>query len=249
MSKLHELLAVEKDLENVFGGVVKEATKTFKEKQNMFLGWERHLEMLEEGKEPDTPPEYQTMEETVPSKLAYVAKHGAKFLNAVYQKEATNQKAVADLIVDGNTIATGVPATFLLGLETKLKNIREMYQNIPTLAPGMEWKFDGAIEAYRALKPEVKMKTAKTFKHKVLYEATKEHPAQIEKWEENVNVGKYVRNIWCGALTSAEKSRVLGHLDKMIQAVKKARMRANDIKTEQHDNIGEKIFEYINHKD
>lgn len=246
MSKLHELLAVEPDLANASKILVKETEKTFSSKENLFIGWNRHLEMLEEGKEPDAPPEFQEMTETVSQKLSYVGAHIAKYLNAVYQKECTNQSASADLTVDGQFIGVQVPATFLLGLETKLKDLRNMYLAIPTLPPGIKWEFDEALNAYRMVEPEVKMKTAKTFRHKVLYEATKEHPAQIEKWEENVNVGKYVRNVWSGMISSSDKSKILMRLDKLIRAVKKARMQANDIKVEDHNNIGVKIISYIN---
>ena len=245
MSKLHELLAAEPDLQSTFKLVTDEARKTFSDKQNMFIGWMRTLEMFEESDATKMEPELQNMEETVDKKLQYIGQHGAKYLNAVFQKEATNQVAKADLIVAGKTLAKDVPATFLLGLESKLKNIRAMYAAIPTLQPGIEWRRDEEIDAYRMVHPEVKMKTAKTFQHKVLYKATDKHPAQIEKWEENVNVGKYVRTVWCGAISSAEKSQLLGRLDTLIIEVKKARMRANDCEVVGHGNIGELILNYV----
>ena len=83
-----------------------------------------------------------------------------------------------------------VPATLLLGLESRLKMVRDVYAEIPTLPPGGKWVKDTneGNDIYFNENIETRFKTAKTFVHKVLYEATKEHPAQIEKWEELVKV-------------------------------------------------------------
>lgn len=245
MSKLHELLAVETDLQNVFKVVVNEAQKTFKGKQNMFIGYERHLETFNEDDNTSTPDEKQHIETTIAEKLDYIAEKGSRYINAVFQKEATNQIAKADIIIDNETIAAGIPATFLLGLEAKLKNMRDMYIAIPTLQPGIEWIWNIDLNAYKMADPEIKMRTSKTFKHKVLYEATDKHPAQIEKWEENINTGKYVRNVWSGMISTSDKAIMLGRFDQLLRAIKKARMRANDIKVVDHNDIGEKIFNFI----
>jgi hypothetical protein len=80
--------------------------------------------------------------------------------------------------------------------------------------------------------------------HKVLYEATDKHPAQIEKWEEQVAVGKYVTNVQCGMLSPADKSTLLGRCDRLIQAVKKARMKANMVDVVDQ-SIGKEIFSFV----
>ena len=83
------------------------------------------------------------------------------------------------------------------------------------------------------------------FKSQVLYKATVEHPAQIEKWEEQVPVGKYVKKVWSGMLTPARKSELLGNIDKLISAVKKARQRANATVVVKL-NVGQKFIDFIN---
>lgn len=245
MSKLHELLAVESDLDNTYKKVIEEARNTFAKKPNLFFGSEKRLEPFQDG-QPDTPVEYMELSETVPTKLSYVHEHCTRYFDAVLQKERTNQEARADIVIDGEVVAEAVPATFLLGMENKLKTIRTMYDSIPTLPSGVAWQssVDRGEHIYQAVHPEKKYKTAKTFKHKVLYESTEHHPAQIEKWEETENVGMYVSEKWSGMITPRQKSDLIKRLDTLLRAVKRARQRANNTKVIK-SNIAKTLFDYV----
>jgi hypothetical protein len=246
MSKLHELLAVEGDLHGIAKKMMDETIKTFGKPEH-FQGYHKHLEMFNEEEQGKVvADEYKEMVTTVPDKLEYLGKSVANYFDAVLQKEATNQNAKADLVIDGVVIGTDVPATFLLGLENKMKELRNVLEAAPTLPPGNAWEKDETLGngVYRLVNPVVTMKTAKQIQHKVLYQATDKHPAQIEKWDEQVNVGKYITNVQNGMLSPADKSRILGKCDKLIQAVKKARMQANNTDVVSA-TIGEKIFDFI----
>ena len=246
MPKLHELLAVESDLEGTYKNILSETTNTFSKKPHLFLGAEKRLEMFDDKAEAQ-PVQRQEMTETVKGKLDYQSESIVRYLDAVLQKERTNQDAKANLEIDDLVIAEDIPATFLLGLETKLKHVRSVYMAIPTLPPNIKWEKDENIgeDVYRRVHPEETFKTAKTFKHKVLYEATDKHPAQIEKWEENVDVGRYTTASWNGFISPTEKSVLLGRIDKLLRAVKKARQRANTQEVAK-DEIGSALFNYIN---
>jgi len=246
MAKLHELLAVEADLEGKYKRVTEETRKTFKDRPNHFIGSVRTYHPFDDDDKVDYPEEYQALATTVSERLEYTAKSVIPYFDALLQKESTNQTAKADLVVDGEVIAEGLPATFLLGMESRLKYLRGIYEQIPTLPVSVEWEKDESRgkNVYRMSHPDEKLKTAKQFKSQVLYEATEHHPAQIEKWDENVAVGKFVKHIWSGAISSAEKAELLGKIDKLITAVKKARQRANTtpvIKV----HVGEKIMDFI----
>lgn len=193
--------------------------------------------------------EYQEIVTTVPEKLEYIGKALTAMYDLHLQKESTNQIAKADLVVDGETIAEQLPATFLLGMENELKQLRSVLDTVPTLPPGTEWqKDDQRKSCYKTARPEENFKTAKTFRHIVLAEAIVKDgvgiPAQIEKWTDTENVGKYQINRWCGMLTSAQKSEILERCDKLIVATKKARQRANDIDASK-DQVGDKLLAYI----
>lgn len=252
--KLHELLAVEADLEGRARNIMDETRKVFKEKPALFMGAIRtYTPFLEDGI--SYPEENQALSTTVDEKLAYTNKSVIKYYDALLQKEATNQVAKADLIVDGVTIASDLPATFLLGMESRLRKMREVYAQIPTLSVGTEWKLDEGKGkgVFSMVHPEEKMKTQKTMKSTVLYEAKfpkaneggNSQPAQIDKWEEVENVGKYTKNVWCGMITPARKSELLDRIDLLIRSVKKARQRANSTEVVK-STIGKAIVDFIN---
>lgn len=246
MAKLHELLAVEADLEGRCKAILGETTKVFKEKGNLFSGSIRtYTPFVDDGV--DYPQEHLALATTVGERLSYTMETVSKYYDAILQKESTNQLAKADLVVDGDVIAADLPATFLLGMESRLKLVRSAYANIPTLELSKEWKLDEGkgTGVYVIVHPEESFKTQKTMKSQVLYEATKEHPAQIEKWDETENVGKYTKTLWSGMITPARKSELLGRIDKLIVAVKKARQRANATQVNKV-NIGSILAEYIN---
>jgi len=247
MAKLHELLAVESDLENVSKNTVAEALNTFTKKPHMFFGYEKRLENFNENL-PEAPRERQELTTTVKDKIDYVNQHIARYFDAVLQKECTNQIAKADIIINGNIIAKDIPATFLLGLETKFKSIRALYDAIPTLPSGIGWDVDVTMgeDVFRSSNPEKKYRTAKTFKHKVLYEATDHHPAQIERWEENENIGMYITDKWTGLISVAQKSELLERMDILIRAIKKARQRGNNTPVVK-EKIATTLFNYVIH--
>jgi len=249
MAKLHEILAVEPERERAAKKITQEAIKTLSDKHAMFLGSERSWRMFDAGDEHEAPPtEYQELATTVSDKLDWVADAVVRYYDTNLQKESTNQTAVADLVVGGKTLGEKLPATFLLGLETKLTKLRPLYEAIPVLPPSMEWRDAPELGkgVRQSVHPEKKYKTSKTFQHKVLYDATAEHPAQIERWEETVNVGESTREVWSGMLTTAEKAAMLQRLDELLQAVKKARQRANNVDIVKK-RIGSALFGFIHH--
>ena len=246
MAKLHEILAVEGDLDGTFKKLQDETKKIFS-KPSMFIGMHKSCRMFD-AEDTAPPDEFQEMVTTVQDKLDYLAEAGVKYYNAVYQKDATNTVASADITLpDGTVLLASMPATFLLGLENKLKKLREVYEAIPTLQQGQAWEIREDLGKYifGTIHPELKLKTAKKFKYQVLYEATDKHPAQIERWEEQVPVGEFKMDVTTGMVTPARKSELIGRLDVLIQATKKARQRANSEKLNT-TKVASTIFNYIN---
>jgi len=246
MAKLHELLAVEGDLEGLYRKILNETTTTFTKKQDHFLGFVRTLQLYDSNA-PEIAPEYKELDTTVDSKLNYQESHIIRYFDVVLQKELTNGSARADIIIDGTTIAKDLPATFLLGLETKLKYVRSVYDSIPTLAPGVKWETDTnkGKDVFKTSNPEETFKTEKIIEPFILHKATIEHPAQVREISKTINTGKYERTIWSGMITPARKSVILGKIDKLLQAVKKARQRANTTKVI-NATVGSELFNYIN---
>lgn len=249
MGKLHEILAVDKDLEDTAKKVVGEAGITFTKRVDHFQGAVKRLKMFDEGRqaEEDAASEDKEVVTTVGEKLNYVADHLIKHFNVVAQKERTNQIAKADVVVKGRTIMTNVPATLLLTLENKLVWLRKMYEVMPTLQPGVRWEPAPEVRegVFVAVPDDIRAKTEKTVQHKVLVQPTDKHPAQVEKWTEDRQIGKFISTRYSGMVSPADKSKYLERIDELTQAVKQARMRANMAEVEAYE-VGDILMDYIN---
>ena len=250
MGKLHEILAVDKELEDTARKIVSEAMVTFSKKSDLFLGHLKRLEMFSEDRksEESAAAEQKTLTTTVGEKLDYVAESLIRHLDVVVQKEQTNQEASDDVVLrDGRVILRNLPATFLLSLENKLAWLRKMYETIPTLQPGIAWEQDPQERSgvFKARTEDVRIKGEKTVQSKILVPSTDRHPAQIEKWFEDKPIGQFVTTRWSGMVSPASKSAYLDRIDELIQAVKKARMRANAQEVEKRE-VGGVIMTYIN---
>lgn len=246
MTKLHEVIAVENELQAISQKMIDECKNTFNKKVSHFLEHNKNTVMFDESRQDENLTEFTAMVSDVDTRLKYTEKHVIKYFDLIARKEATNQNAKADIVIDDVILINDIPATLLLGLESRLKKVREIYEAIPTLQPGVDWKHDNkrGKGIYVTSKPVENMKTEKQVTHKVLYEATKEHPAQIEKWNTDIAIGRITTTVWSGMLSPADKSVLLERTDTLIRAVKKARQRANTEKVV-NLNIGKVLFDYI----
>jgi len=248
MAHLHELLAVEGDLRGEKDKIREETLTTFSKKANLFSGFIKTLEMFDDSRREEEAGSEERVElvTTVPDKLKYMSGAFIRFWDAKLQKEVSNQEAKANITIDGQEIFKDLPVTFLLSMEEELKQLRKLYEAIPTLQPGISWIKDPqkGENFYKTEHPQVRHKTEKTVQHKILVAPTKEHPAQIREWSEDKPVGRYTTEQWCGMVSSAEKSAILGKVDKMLRAVKKARQRANN-QVVQERTIAKEMFDYF----
>lgn len=248
MPKLHEVLAVESGLQTAAKKINEETTKTFGKKDEHFVETVRQVShFAEEDVKLDTS-ETKAMVTTVFDKLLYGVQANVRAIDAYLQKEATNQLAKADIVIDDKTIASDVPATVLLGLETKLVDLRAVYEAIPTLAPGPTWKLDTSKRkeggVYRSTLPDVTFRTKKTVKPVIMAPATEHHPAQVQAITEDVPVAKITTQHWSAMISPAEKSDLLERIDMLLRAVKKARQRANAT-TVVKRTIGKELFAFV----
>ena len=243
--KLHELLAVEGDLSATASRLIEEACETLSRKSEHFMGSTTRTEMLDEARQGENRDDYHEMVTTVADKLVYLVTPVSKHVDAVLQKDCTNQEARADLEIDGKVVAEGLPATFLLSMESFLRRVRQVYESIPTLKPGMRWEKNTDLGQHVYQAPEqVTFRTEKHPVHKIVVEPTEHHPAQIDKWTEDRNIARIIKTETSGMLSPLDKSLILGRIDTLQQAVKKARMRANGVEVVKR-NIGETLFAYI----
>ncbi|MCK5605697.1 hypothetical protein KAR91_27630 [Candidatus Pacearchaeota archaeon] len=248
MGHLHELIAVDRDLEATMNKILKETVVTFTKKPDHFRGFSKRLNMFAEDRkhEESAFSEDKEIVTTVAAKLNHTQEYAVRYTDAALQRESTNQVAKGSIVVDGAVIAADMPVTFLLGLEKTLAKWREVFATVPTLDPSVVWDEDISVGAgvFRASHDDLRLKTEKTINYKTIAEATKEHKAQVVSESTDKSVGEYSQVNWSGMITPAAKARMLDNLDRLLAATKKARMRANEEEVVS-GNIGESLFSFI----
>lgn len=241
--KLHALLAVEGALKSAAQRAVAECRQLFDGGKGRFLGQQRIYVPLDENGE-TMEPQVQILGTTVAEELGVVATVYGKWLDAALQKEITNTGTLATLeTADELLNLADLPATALLNLEGKLAEIRSLIAAIPTNDPAKQWEWDTQQGCYVAA-PETSYRTEKEFRTHVEYEATPEHPAQVQTFAQDRRIGTWTTTHQSGMITTARARILLQRVDNLIAATKRARMRANDCEvTSVH--IAEDIFAYI----
>jgi hypothetical protein len=243
MGKLYELLSVQPSLAGQFNKMVLEAQHVFG-KRELFEGYTKCLQMFNADRQNEEATEVKAVSYTVEKKLDYLSKFAIDYFDAFLQKEASNQLAKADIVIEDVVIAKDVPACALLGFEDKLLKLRNVLDSIPTLAPGVDWIETDEVGVYKDKNQVVRGKTEKSKQFKEVAPPTTQHKAQVEVWDFDMPVGRYVETKMSGTLTPSRKSQLIGRCDKLIQAVKTARQRANAVETS-NQIIGDIFWEYI----
>lgn len=239
MAQLHELLAAEKTAVSQLEGLTKDTENKFAKGDNFFTGFTKTLAML--GDDPANAHteraarQDKALPTTVIATLDYYFKFWGRTEDVLFQKNVTNTKALADIEYKGNVIASNVPVDELMGLETRLSNLRKMLTQMPTLDASKEWEQDPtAAQAgtWKMSQPVVTTKTEKVMTPVVLYAHTDKHPAQIEKVTTDKVVGTFTTSTISGATTAIQKANALAAIDELLIEVKKARTRANSVQVE-----------------
>lgn len=243
MGQLHEVLAVLPSCKSTAQKAAGATMQMFKTKKEHFAGLLKTYEPVAEDGE-TLPAESSPLVMTVGERLRVFAQRYAPWLDAELQISATNQRACADLDVEGFNLP-GVPATFLLQLDKRLSDLRGIYDEIPTLDPKHEWTTSTRGHGVSDANPEERNRSEKRPVHRIVAQATKEHPAQIAAWNEDKLIGKWTTQRWSGAISPKEKYELLARIDTLQKAVKRALSAANK---QEHETarIGAAVFEYIN---
>ncbi len=250
---LHQLLAVKKGLAQRANEIFGE-TATILKKVHFFQGSLKTYQHFDEAEAKDVavaaviPAEKEPLGYTVKDKLTWFTKEYGRLVDVDYQIDKSNKVASGSIQLDGLEL-TDIPASFLLDLIGHLTKLRVLYGGIPVLDPKHNWDEAPGMGkgVFAAQDDEVTYRTRKAPKHEILYDATPEHPAQIEKWHEDVRIGKYTKKLWSGALTVNQKSALLQRLDKLLEAAKISLSKANE---QEHstEKISTALFAWI-HKD
>lgn len=247
--KLHEVLAAEKTVIAARTKLLEETRNKFSKPENFFSG---HATTLKSTEDTTGKPQLLAMEregssqKAVPTNvkdtMEYFLKFWGKAEDLLYQKNLSNQSANADVYFRGAVLLENVPIDELMGLETRLTELRGLFTLIPTRDASKEWVPDENKGAgfYKTPAPDVSSKTAKTIDFITLAPATDKHPAQVKEFSKDIIVGSIEKVYFTGAATAAQKAELLDVTDELIVEVRQARQRANAIDA-QTGTIADKI--------
>lgn len=208
----------------------------------LFAGITQTYRPAEEGGValPDDNTQVQT---TVPDMLKRFEKPMARLFDLISTTEATNMNASADVVVDGEVLISNAPVTFLMQFEKYLeREVRGYVALLPTLDPAETWlPLDGDL--YET-PPFETFRTRKVQKALVMYPATDKHPAQTQMITEDVIDGYWSKKKFSGAIPPAHKQVLIERVEVLIEAVKHAREKANDVEVFDF-KVGEAVFGYL----
>jgi hypothetical protein len=244
VTKLNQFLAIEKSAKAEGERALTDAYQSLGKVDALFTGISREYQPRDDEGE-TLPAERTEVKQTVSDTLETVQKGLTRLFDVTLTKDVGNQSAKADIVVDGNTILSDVPVTYLLFLEKKLVDFRTFVSKLPTLDPGKKWDTNEALEdGVWASDARQTTRTKKVPRNHVLAVADEHHPAQVTMYHEDVVVGDWTTIDFSGAVPASRRSELLERVTKLQDAVKQAREAANSIDvTDQH--AGEKIFGYL----
>lgn len=191
------------------------------------------------------PSERKVVQLTVHDVLLQETRKTSKLLDMAARVDWTNCHAKADIVIDGQTILAGVPATMLLQLHKKLTDTQTLIKALPVLDAGDIWKYD-ANSGLHVTDPIEVIRTKKITDKIVLLEPTQAHPGQAQLITKDVTAGVMQTVKQSGAMGKPEKEELLTRVEKLLNAVQEARERANSIEEVPTPNVGEAIFGFLN---
>lgn len=158
--------------------------------------------------------------------------------------DTANAAAFADVTVDGEVLLAKVPVGHLLWLARELQGLRKLAEALPVLDPAKTWSTGGMPDGHAKAEPAHTVKTEKVPGRFVLYEATKEHPAQVQRLDKDEVVGQWTTVSFSGAVEPKRKELILARLTQLEEAVKMAREDANTAHApDRHE--GQAVFDWL----
>jgi hypothetical protein len=243
MAKLNQVIAIEKGIKSQATAAVSTHYKTI-QKPELFAGLSKTYQALNADDNEKLPAESKRVQYRVPDLVRAVEVSLSELLQVTARKDWSNCSATADIVVDGKTLLSGVPVTYLLFLEKQVVDIRSFVSTLPTLDEAEDWTYDSNSALYKTA-PMITHRTKKAQKPLVLYPATPEHPAQTQLITEDVAAGNWTLIKQSGAIPRTIKLDMLVRVEKLVIAVKEARELANIVDEVKAPDVPPAIFDYL----
>ena len=240
--RMSKHIALEQGLKTAWEKIRAETDKVFKG-TDLFVGMEKTYTPKTESEEP-LPPVKKEAVTTVSERLEWTQKFLIPLLDYELTRDTGNMMAKADIKIGDTVLVAQVPVTTLLSLEKRLKDLRGIYDKAPTLDMSRKWEKSPQNPRFMQYGPITTYRTKKVTKGVILVQPTKEHPAQVERVVEEVQIGVFQETIWSGALSPGNCAKYLARIDQLIAAVQEAREDANEVLVSPMQ-IGDALLKFI----
>lgn len=188
------------------------------------------------------PPEDKGVQRNSVEMVRVVADAMVTYTDAMVTRDIGNMLASADIMLDGQTIAQGVPAVTLIALENDWRDFRTFIQDIPVAPAGERWtrNTDNVLES----DPSLSIRNESERRPLKLSEETDRHPAQFSVERESVPVAEITSTRYHGGMRADEKRALLLTVDRIMVAVQQAKEEANSrFETETVEGVGQALME------
>lgn len=231
MIKLNQVISIENETKTK---TLQELTEVHKanQKPDLFSGHAKVFKPRDEDPSSPTgeqlPPDNKQVQAFAVDVIRTSREKWGRLYDIEAMREWGNSSAKADVTVSGEVLLKDAPVGFLLFLEKQLPLVRKFVSELPTLDAAEAWsQHDGERGVWRT-EASGGARTKKLTRPMVLYEATKEHPAQVKEVTEDVFAGTWWTTKYSSALHPQRKAELLKRVDDLVVAVKFARERANE---------------------
>lgn len=240
-AKLNQVIAIEKGAKNRIYSAITELHKN-SQKPDLYYGFNKTYESKDEAGE-QFPPEQKKVVMRADDVLGETRKLFTEIMDITATKDFANMSASADIKIGENVLVKDVPVPYLLFLEKQLTDLRTFIDKLPVLDEADDWAKDEASGLYKTASLKTH-RTQKVSEPIVLYDATKEHPAQTQLITKDVVVGYWNQVKHSGAITRGDKRQLLEKVERVLEAVKSAREEANSVEAP-NKKVGADILDYI----
>lgn len=241
MPKLHQIIPIVTGRKSDAEKALTAAYHTLK-KPEPFIGLMRSYSPFGDLESDKLPEEKKYVQTNVFKEYEGVKNQVNALLKIVAAQERSNCGALTDVVVDGQTILSQIPATYCLFLEKKLADLTTFISHIPTLDAAQKWTYDEDLEAYRAAE-RTTTHLKKLPKVITLAEPTDKHPAQTQLLQEDKIIGNWTNIALSGAIPAKMKNELKERVGKLLEAVVTAREKANSVEVVDVDTS--KVLDYV----
>lgn len=242
MTRLHQIIALEKGAKAQAGDAFIAAQYAVSRTPQL-NGIARTYTPKDDASGDKLPPESTLVQVKVEDVLTKMTNGITALFNMVATKELADTTAFADVKLDDRVLLAHVPVTYLLFLEKQLAGLRTFVIRLPVLDPAERWSPEGNQGVW-ATDPVQTTRTKKVKRAVVLYEATKEHPAQVQSYDEDEIIGTWNTTKFSGALQQTRVDELVARIDQLSVAVKTAREEANSVEVVDQRYAAE-IFRFL----